>query len=232
MNRDVDRGRVTAGDRCSRLFAPPLLNHHAAIHFVRLHASSCLHAGVCSPFRSSLDDEWLLLQGGLHTRTDTDTHTYKNLHFSTPDMQSNRQTHTHTWSTLISTHTNAKGFLMISDRIKRVGSTHWPPYPCKALRLLALMKPLMGSYLNPWMEVTAVWGGVISVDATQTVNAIYGERPVYNWLHSIKWNSINTQHAIQNVLHTIKIKCTFGTYTHPSHSKIHILKVGMYLKKT
>ena len=99
MNRDVDRGRVTAGDRCSRLFAPPLLNHHAAIHFVRLHASSCLHAGVCSPFRSSLDDEWLPLQGGLdihrHTNAHTDTqkythrhmnrhtHTYNHLHFST-----------------------------------------------------------------------------------------------------------------------------------------------------
>ena len=96
MNRDVDRGRVTAGDRCSRLFAPPLLNHHAAIHFVRLHASSCLHAGVCSPFRSSLDDEWLPLQGGLYTHTDThtDTYTYNHLHFSKPDMQTDRQTHT------------------------------------------------------------------------------------------------------------------------------------------
>ena len=124
MNRDVDRGRVTAGDRCSRLFAPPLLNHHAAIHFVRLHASSCLHAGVCSPFRSSLDDEWLPLQGGLYTHTDT--YTYNHLHFSKPDMQTDRQTHTFTHDKHVSariqdTHTNANRFLMISDRIKKGG---------------------------------------------------------------------------------------------------------------
>ena len=104
MNRDVDRERVTAGDRCSRLFAPPLLNHHAAIHFVRLHASSCLHAGVCSPFRSSLDDEWLPLQGGLHTHTQTQTHTqthtqiqtHPNTHIDThTDIHTYTQTHAH-----------------------------------------------------------------------------------------------------------------------------------------
>ena len=136
MNRDVDRGRVTAGDRCSRLFAPPLLNHHAAIHFVRLHASSCLHAGVCSPFRSSLDDEWLPLQGGLHTHAHTDTHMHTQAHTRTTTYTlANRacrqktDTHTHTHDKHLSaltqdTHTNAKGFLMISDRIKRVGSKY------------------------------------------------------------------------------------------------------------
>ena len=142
MNRDVDRGRVTAGDRCSRLFAPPLLNHHAAIHFVRLHASSCLHAGVCSPFRSSLDDEWLPLQGGLHTHahththtdthteihtdTRTHTHTQRNTHRHThAHRQTDRHTHkTHIQTQKAHTHTNAKGFLIISDHIKRVGSKH------------------------------------------------------------------------------------------------------------
>ena len=148
-------------------------------------------------------------------------------------MQTDRQTHTFTHDKHVSahtqdTHTNAKGFLMISDRIKRVGSTHWPPYPCKALRLLALMKPLMGSYLNPWMEVTAVWGGAISVDATHTNGQchIWGEDCVQLGslnkveLH-VQFSSIhNTQYKMYCIQE--KNKCTFETDTHPSHSKIHI----------
>ena len=84
-----------------------------------------------------------------HTHTHTDTRTHTEIHTDTR-MHTHAHTHTRTHARTQTdrqahtqdTHTNAKGFQLISDHFKRVGSEHWPPYPCKALRLLALMKPL------------------------------------------------------------------------------------------
>ena len=122
---------------------------------------------------------------------------------------------------------------MISDHIKRVGSKHWPPYPCKALRLLALMKPLMGSYLNPWMEVTGVWGGAISVDATHTNGQchIWGEDCVQlASLNKVELHQYTTHNAQciacnQNQVHL------WDLHTSISFKDTHKLKVGMDLKK-
>ena len=203
-----------------RPFTSSGCTHHRAFMPVFVHHSD----------PPSMTSGCLYRVGSIHTHTQTKTHTHTTTY--TLANRTCRQIDKHTHSHMINTYQHAYR-THIQTQIaswwlvtvsKRVGSKHWPPYPCKALRLLALMKPLMGSYLNPWMEVTAVWGGAISVDATHTNGQchIWGEDCVQlALLNKVELHvQFSSTHTAQHTMYCLQLKSS----AHLGPTRIHLIQ--------